>query len=382
MLGENVREIINQGENASVEFKEGEVRAYSLAKEMVAFSNSTGGVILIGVNDDGKIKGIDEKFNYEEWVMNIARNNVVPELNVDVSKVEIEDKNIIIIDVMKGMHKPYQTNKNEFLVRVGSTNRNASQQELLRLFQKSGFFHFDLTGLENSSFNDVNMAKVDEYFSRYEIDFVNESEEGKMKLLQNTDIMNLENRVTVGGLLIFGINPQRHLLNASISFARFKGDEIDSELLDKQIITGDLTTQIDTVFSIIKNNIVRPSDIVGVKRENKNETYPDKVFRELIVNACVHRNYSILGSSVRILFFDNRIEFINPGRLPNTVTIDKLKAGVSYAINPVIVKFMENMRYIDKLGRGLPMVCKEAEKLGREVKFEEIGEEFKVTLYL
>ena len=78
--------------------------------------------------------------------------------------------------------------------------------------------------------------------------------------------------------------------------------------------------------------------------------------------------------------FDDRLEFISPGRLPNTITIEKLKAGVSYTTNPVIVKFMENLRFIDKLGRGLPMVYK-AQKAGKDIHFEEIGEEFKVTLF-
>ena len=79
--------------------------------------------------------------------------------------------------------------------------------------------------------------------------------------------------------------------------------------------------------------------------------------------------------------FEDRIEVISPGKLPNTVTVEKLKAGVSYAVNPVIVKFMENLRYIDKLGRGLPLVYQAAQKLGKEVLFEEIGEEFKVALF-
>jgi ATP-dependent DNA helicase RecG len=105
-----------------------------------------------------------------------------------------------------------------------------------------------------------------------------------------------------------------------------------------------------------------------------------KVFRELIVNACLHRNYAIIGSRIRLFMFTDRIEFISPGRLPNTVTIDKLKAGVSYASNPILVKFMENLRYIDRLGRGLPMVYQEIRKLGQEVIFKEVGEEFRVVV--
>jgi len=80
--------------------------------------------------------------------------------------------------------------------------------------------------------------------------------------------------------------------------------------------------------------------------------------------------------------FPDRIEVISPGRLPNTVTIEKLKVGVSYSVNPVISKFMENMGYIDKLGRGIPMVYNESKKIGKTLELKEIGEEFKVTLEL
>lgn len=98
------------------------------------------------------------------------------------------------------------------------------------------------------------------------------------------------------------------------------------------------------------------------------------------MNACIHRNYAISGSRIRIRQFADRMEFISPGRLPNTVTIEKLKNGVSYSVNPVILKFIENLRYIDKLGRGIPLVCLEAKKLGLTPSFEETGEEFQVTL--
>ena len=89
---------------------------------------------------------------------------------------------------------------------------------------------------------------------------------------------------------------------------------------------------------------------------------------------------TIVGSRIRILLFDNRIEFRSPGRLPNTVSIEKLEYGVSYATNPVLVKFLENMGYIDKLGRGLPMVVQSARQKGKTVHFEEFGEEFVVVL--
>ena len=138
----------------------------------------------------------------------------------------------------------------------------------------------------------------------------------------------------------------------------------------------------DNLIRIIQNNLIKGSDIIGSKTVDLKPSYPDKVFRELCVNACIHRNYSIDGSRIRVFMFSDRLEFYSPGRLPNTVTIPKMMSGVSYSNNPVILKFMENLRYVDKLGRGIPMVLQESIKLGKKLMQEEIGEEFKVTLEL
>jgi len=151
--------------------------------------------------------------------------------------------------------------------------------------------------------------------------------------------------------------------------------------VDKQNIFGHLPRQVEGAVAAIKSNLVVGSKIKGLKREEEPH-YPDKVFRELITNACVHRNYSITGSIIRIFIYSDRIEFISPGPLPNTVRIEKLPVGVSFARNPTLVRFMENLGYVDKIGRGLPMVCQEAGKLGRNVHFQEIGQDFKVTLSL
>jgi len=102
----------------------------------------------------------------------------------------------------------------------------------------------------------------------------------------------------------------------------------------------------------------------------------------LLVNAVVHRNYSLTGAQVRVLLFADRCEFISPGKLPNTVRIEKLAVGTSFARNPMLVRFMENLGYVDRLGRGLPMVVREAAKLGLAVQFEELGEAFRVVLAL
>lgn len=376
-----LQQLLAQGENSNVEFKSADVRPETLAKEIVAFANASGGVILLGVEDDATIRGVNQGKNYEEWCMNIARNNVNPPIQPIYSEIAVDQHVVGVLDIPKGKDKPYQTNDAKFFIRVGSTSRMASVPELLRLFQQSGMFHFDSTAVERTSIRNLNLHKVAAYFESYKVNFEMLSETEQISILRNTDILTDDERLSVAGMLIFGTYPQKYLLNAAVSFAYFAGKEITAELLDKQHIEGNLDIQIDTTTALIKNNLRRPSMIVGNKRIEQG-MYPDKVFRELIVNACCHRNYAISGSSIRVFLFDDRLEVISPGRLPNTVTIEKLRAGVSYAVNPVIVKFMDNLNYIDQLGRGLPMVCQEAEKLGRTVQFQEQGEEFRVVLSL
>ena len=377
---DDIRQLIRQGENHAVEFKSSQVHPDSLAKEMTAFANSYGGVILLGVDDKGNIEGLSEDRHWEEWVANVSRNNIIPPVLSAYQEIDIDDRKVVVITIEKGIERPYQTSRSLFLVRVGSTSRTATQGELMRLFQQAGLFHFDLTPVRHTGLKELNLTKIADYFQRWDVDITDEEE--LETLLANTDILTRDGRVTVAGLLLFGLQPQRFLSNSSIIFAHYLGDKPDSELLDRQVVEGTLDYQVDTSLTVIKHNMRNPSIIEGGKREPTALHYPDKVLRELLVNACVHRNYAISGSRIRILLFHDRLEFISPGRLPNTVTVEKLRSGVSYAVNPVIVKFMENLRYIDKLGRGLPMVYREAHKLGREAVFEEFGEEFRVTLPL
>lgn len=381
MTLQELQTLIQQGENAAVEFKAMPVRPETVAREMVAFANGSGGTLLLGVADDGSCIGVGDAENTEEWVMNIARTLVTPAIAVTCEILELENKQVVIVTIPKGKDKPYQTG-DKYMIRVGSTNRLATQSELMRLFQMSGVFHYDSIPVSSATINDLNMAALDSYFASYGFEFSKETDEARKQLLINTDILTNTGEPTVGGLLMFGINTTRYLPQAAIMFAHFNGTEIDAELIDRQEIIGTLPQQVDTALAVMKNNLLRPSTIEGTKRKDTSTLPPDKVLREMVVNACVHRNYAITGSRIRIFMFDDRIECISPGRLPNTVTVEKLRSGVSYAANPVLLKFMDNLRYIDRLGRGFPMIFREMQQLGKTVDVYEFGEELRVVLPL
>ena len=302
MTTDEIKKIIQNGENSYIEFKEEEIKAKELAEEIVAFSNSEGGMILIGVDDEGNIKGVkDDKI--EETVMNICRNNCIPHIIPLYESIEVEGKRIAVITVPKGLNKPYYTADHKYYIRVGTTKRIASKEELLRLFEAGGSLHFDISPVEGTSIKDLNIDIIRDYFMKYNtFDLFDEPEESVERILVNADILKeADGRklCTVGGLLVFGKNPEKHLPQNGVSFAHFKGNEITDELIDKKIITGRIQDIAEQLMVVIKNNMLIPSVINGLKREDKEE-YPTVVMREAIVNSLVHRNYSISGSKIRV----------------------------------------------------------------------------------
>lgn len=381
---EELIDMINKGESPYVEFKEENIKANDLAAEIVSFANMEGGTIIIGVSDSGIIKGVSIK-EIEEKIMNICRNNCIPNIIPIYQEIFVNEDKVLIITIPKGVNKPYYTVDNKYYIRVGTTKRIASREELMRLFQASGAVHFDISPVHGTSKQDLNIDSIRDYFLKYNMfDLYEETDEAVDRILVNADILTEtinKKECTIGGLLIFGKRVENILPQNGISFAHFKGDSIVEELIDKKQIVGTLPEIVEQALVVIKNNIKTPSTIVGAVREEK-EIYPSLVLREALVNAVVHRNYSIIGSKIRVLMFSDRIEFHSPGKLPNTVTVDKMKIGVSYSRNPFLVKYMENLRYIDQLGRGIPMIIKNMKELGaKEPELKEIGEEFILTLY-
>jgi ATP-dependent DNA helicase RecG len=135
---DSVRRLLDQGENASVEFKLEDVRPESLAREFVAFANTQGGALLLGVSDDKQCVGLSDPERQEERLCNIARQNVVPPIEIRTHRVTVDGRALLWVEIPKGRERPYQTQQAQYLIRVGSTNRVASQGELMRLFQAAG----------------------------------------------------------------------------------------------------------------------------------------------------------------------------------------------------------------------------------------------------
>lgn len=376
---DKLKELLTQGENAQVEFKSSDVRPDAIAREITAFANTLGGTLLIGVEDSAEITGI-KLGSLDEWVANISRNNIIPAMQVFIDHVIVGDKIVCMVTVPKGKDKPYQTLDGKYWLRVGSTNRTATKEELSRLFQQAGLVHFDTAPVADTGIEGIDLRSVDAYYrAYYETDFLDLPADEQQSLLQNADILTeLEGKqvATVGGLLMFGKQPQRRLPHSSIMFAVFNGNDITDDLLDKKEIIGTLPELIDKVVVLLQLFLPNPSTIEGTRR-SETTLIPLKVLRESIVNAVVHRDYSLSQRKIQVHVFRDRIEITSPGKLANTLTLSKIRYGNSAPRNIFLVKFLDNLRYFDGLGRGIPMMIK---LMQDRIQFEEIGELFRVAL--
>ncbi len=164
---------IPRSENQYIEFKSESVKAMSLAEEIVAFANSEGGEIWIGVEDDGTVSGLSR--DYEEDVMNICRTLCIPPIHPEYDPFEIQERQVACVRIPRGKDKPYYTTRHKYFIRIGSTKRVASHEELMRLFQASGAFHYDITAVGRAKMTDLDMGQIGEYFTRHNLSFYDES---------------------------------------------------------------------------------------------------------------------------------------------------------------------------------------------------------------
>lgn len=390
-------ELIRNGENSYVEFKLDFISPNDLGEVIVGFANSDGGKVLLGINDNGDIVGIT-KDKLEEWVINVCRNNCEPGVIPFIETIEVEpSKKVMIVTIPKGLGSIYKTNRGRWLIRVGSTSRDASPEELARLFQQRGVVHFDIAPVPNTGFDHLDMQRVRYYWEVKRKLNLDEIETKLEDMLVNSQVLTQTNEgkfLTIAGALIFTKDPGRFLPQAGITAVRFKGDDLSYETLDREDIEGSLINAYDEKGEILEHGTIEKA-IRFVERNTSTFSYMDGIvrkdvpqylkesLREAIVNAVAHRHYSIIGSKIRLFVFKDRLEVRSPGKLPNTVTIEQMKTSCHYARNPVIVRFLQHFGYVEDIGLGVPnkIIKLMKEHSGKEPELREIGEEFIVTLF-
>jgi ATP-dependent DNA helicase RecG len=402
MLLAELLELMRNGENSGVEFKRDDVRPEELAKELCALANVEGGHVLLGVEDDGSVSGLTrDPHDAELWVMNICRgDHLRPPVIPYWETIVVEGRPVAIVTLPADLpDKPYKAKRGSawvVFVRRGSTSVEASREEEARLYQASGVLRYDIRPVAGSSLADLDLTRLRAYFRFVREQEVPESDADWEQLLVNTDFM-IEDRerriVTVGGMLLFGRTPGRWLPQAGITAVAYPGVERDYSTREQARLRGptvplvdsegEITDRgvIDQAMDFVNRNIAHTAELTGAQRQDRSE-YPLESIRETIVNAVAHRDYTIAVADIEVALFSDRIEVISPGRLPNTVTVEKMRTGYRATRNELVKEVLRDYNYVDARGLGVPrkIVRLMREQNGTEPELLEEDERFVVRL--
>lgn len=372
-------ELLNKGEGYHLEFKLEEENNEDFAKAIISFANTDGGKIIIGVDDEGKIIGVSDIDKVMLRLDDIAINRCEPPVTILQESATIDDKKIVIVHVYKGTQRPYRTKNGQYYIRASNRCRQASREELLRIFQASQSLYYDELPVNRALFSDLDLLAFKEFLSKY-LDTNVDNDDNLKSYLINFHLLTEHGIPTIAGILFFGKEPQKFIPEARIICANINGTDIGDSTLVKQELNGTIPVIINYVEYFLKSNLKKLHHIKDFNPESDYEI-PLTALREAVVNAIAHRDYTI-SAPIRIILFSDRIEIHSPGKLPNTVTIESIKIGGSHVLrNPVIYNLLVKMKMVTDLGSGVRRMIKIIkEHTGKDVEFSLTESEFIITM--
>lgn len=354
-------ERISNGEDSYTQFKENITNNDKLAEELVAFSNSKGGVLIIGVTDNNDIIGLSDKDirRLNQLIGNVINSHITPPVYPITEIKTIEEKKLLIVTVEDGSNKPYSTNKGIYLTKAGSDKRKVSAEELRRLFAESKRLYADEEIINDSDISDLNQQIFYEYLKKDNnkiLEKLKNEELNLQQILHNKIIMR-DNKLTLAGNLIFGIDPQRFTKTKPfyIDCCYFNGNDISvNQYKSQERVYGDFETLHRKSFNFITSNL-RKVQVEDNFNSNGVIEINEIVLGELITNALVHRDYYI-NAPIRIFMFNDRVEIISPGKLPNSLTVENIKVGLTIRRNSIIESICKNILTYSGYGSGIKRV--------------------------
>ena len=377
MTPEELFALIRHGENSGVEIKRDDLRREQLAREVVAFANFQGGRILIGVEDDGTVSGI-QRDDLEHWVMDTVFGRTVhPQLLPYYETVRLDDgKEVAVVTVLPGSAKPYVVRHNQredIYVRIGSTSQLVTREQQAALFASGGLLHAELLPVSGSALADLDRARLIDYLGRVLTDEVPQDEPEWLNRLCGLGFM--VERVggppvcTLAGAVLFAHRPRRLLRQAGVRWMAFSGDDMDYQSLDDRVLdaplvglwsksgAGQLFRAQDGLIEACMERALpflseESAELTEHLRRERRWFYPPDAVRESLLNALAHRDWT-RPAEVEVVRFGNRLTVTSPGALQNAMTIDKMLAGQRSARNPIIVEVLRDYGYVEARGMGV-----------------------------
>ncbi len=369
MKQKDLKLIIKEGEGLAVEFK----AKYTpkIDRDIVAFSNSKGGMLILGVDDDGKVVGEKLTNEMKAEIISIARNC---DPAIHIKRIQQIGK-IVIVEITEGDEKPYSSSSGYFR-RLDAVTQKMVQKEVRMMFRQTVDMAFEDLQRKDFSLSDISLAKVKAFLQEAETS-LKVTKVNLHSFLSSLGVYK-DGIVNNAGILLFAAKINQFIFHSETILAAFKGTET-THVYDRKDVRDDLLTQLNESIAFLKKHLNIRSEIREFNRYDIYEI-PMDALREAVVNALVHRDYSMRGTSVYVRVFDDRVEIENPGGLPSG--FPKSQFGkASFRRNPIVADLFHRMHKVERMGTGIKKIKDliKAAKL-KEPLFE-YDAFFKVTFY-
>ncbi|MCK4260397.1 MAG: putative DNA binding domain-containing protein [Halanaerobiales bacterium] len=376
---------IKRGEDSETQFKEKINSPDALAAEISAFVNSNGGKIFVGVSDDGKIKGLsfEEVGKLNQLISNVCSQKLDPPISVMTKNISFEDQMVVVIDVPRGTNKFYMANGRDVWVKVGADKRRARREELQRLLQEAKHIYADEMAIEQTEISDLNIGLFERYIERRTEQSFSSLKLSKEIILQNLKLMK-EGQCTLAGLLLFGKRPEEKMPNVVVKAVSFYGNDPSGiQYKDSRNLKGNIGDLYRAGIAFFLNQLT-----LRQQKQNFNSIgvleIPKIALEEALVNALLHRNY-LISSHIRLFVFDDRVEIISPGSLPNTVNVESIKFGIHIERNPILASLINDIEDIPYrgIGTGIQRILRTCQDAGVKVDLidDKVTEQFKIVFW-
>lgn len=372
-------ELLKRPEGKTLEFKRDLSGPLGVVKTIVAFANTAGGTLLLGVEDGSRhVRGVSDPLKTEERLANLISDRISPRLMPEIEILRWRRTQVLAVLVHPSPGRPHWLSRegpvDGVYVRVGSTNRRADAEmveELRRYARGDGFDEQPMPELDSEA---IDFRAASESF-----DGVRTLARRDLETLRLVTAHQGRKVPTVGGMLLFGRDRERYFPDAWIQAGRFDGTD-KRRIVDQLEIHSLPARAVEEAIGFVSKHALHGAEIGRVRRQER-WSLPPIAVREAVINAVVHADYAQRGAPLRVSIFEDRLEVESPGLLPFGLTVEDLPRGVSKLRNRVIGRVFHALGLIEQWGSGVQRMTAACLEAGHPAPvFEELGNRFRVTI--
>ena len=365
----SIEELKNKKEDRTFDRTSARKGPKGLSNHFSAFANADGGTLVIGIEDNGEITGIDDYTENVNEILRVPFDYCRPSVRVETEIVECTDRkgkpNHLLVITIPQSAELHANQQDEVYYRMGDKSQRLSFDDRLRLMYSKGTRYYEDEPVADSSIDDIDMDAVAAYCQKI----------GYKKSAQEYIVQNKSFTVMKGGhgemsgaaILLFGKDPQQFFQRARIRFIRYEGTEakvgMEMNVIKDRVFTGRILDMLAAALSFVQDQIKERTHLDQNGKFVTIPEYPEFVWKELIVNAVAHRDYSIKGTDIQIKMFDDRITVESPGNLPGIVRLNNMRQ-VHFSRNPKIAAFLHEYDYVQEFGEGVDRIYRELQAVG------------------